>query len=111
MLKSWQSLLRCELATCVCFVRAYTCVCVYVCVCAFVRACVCVCVWVCVCVGAWVHVCVCVYVCVCLSVCLHVRAHSDKSTDALNRHLQGPPPSGTAPLPLGPAWTVEEQSV
>ena len=70
MLKSWQSLLRCELATCVCFVRAYTCVCVYVCVCAFVRACVCVCVWVCVCVGAWVHVCVCVYVCVCLSVCV-----------------------------------------
>jgi len=23
MLKSWRSLLRCELATCVCFVRAY----------------------------------------------------------------------------------------
>ena len=30
MLKSWRSLLRCELATCVCFVRAYTCV--FVCV-------------------------------------------------------------------------------
>jgi len=44
MLKSWRSLLRCELATCVCFVRAYTCVCVCVCACvrAYVRACVCV---------------------------------------------------------------------
>ena len=30
MLKSWRSLLRCELATCVCFVRACTCVCVCV---------------------------------------------------------------------------------
>ena len=38
MLKSWRSLLRCELATCVCFVRAYTRVCVYVCV--YVRVCV-----------------------------------------------------------------------
>ena len=48
MLKScWRSLLRCELATCVCFVRAYTCVCVCVYVCACV--CVCVCVSVCVC--------------------------------------------------------------
>jgi len=39
MLKSWRSLLRCELATCVCFKRAYTsvCVCVYVCVCVCVR--------------------------------------------------------------------------
>ena len=53
MLKSWRSLLRCELATCVCFVRAYTCV--YVC--AYVRACMpaCVCVSVCVCVR--VHAC------------------------------------------------------
>jgi hypothetical protein len=40
MLKSWRSLLRCELATCVCFVRAYTCVCVCLCVC----MCMCVCV-------------------------------------------------------------------
>ena len=39
MLKSWQSLLRCELVTCVCFVRAYTCVCVCVCVCVCTRAC------------------------------------------------------------------------
>jgi len=52
MLKSWRSLLRCELATCMCFVRAYTCVCVCVCVHACVRACLCVC------------ACVCVYVCV-----------------------------------------------
>ena len=53
MLKSWRSLLRCELATRVCFVRAYTCV--YVC--AYVRACMpaCVCVSVCVCVR--VHAC------------------------------------------------------
>jgi len=61
MLKSWRSLLRCEMATCVCFVRAYTCVCVCVCVC--VRACVCVCV--CVCVRERVCVSVCVRVCAC----------------------------------------------
>ena len=60
MLKSWRSLLRCELAICVCFVRAYTCVCV----CVFV--CVCVCVCVCACVCACVRMCVraCVRVCV-----------------------------------------------
>ena len=46
MLKSWRSLLRCELATCVCFVRAYTCVYVCVCVC------------VCVCARVRVHACV-----------------------------------------------------
>jgi len=42
MLKSWRSLMRCELATYVCFVRAYTCVCICVCVCVCmcVRACV-----------------------------------------------------------------------
>ena len=59
MLKSWQSLLRCELATCVCFVRAY-------------RVCVCVCVYMCVC----VRVCVCVYVCACVCVCARVRVHA-----------------------------------
>ena len=70
MLKSWRSLLRCELATCVCFVRAYTCVCVYVCV--YVR----VCVRVCACVRMCVHACVraCVFVCVC--VCVRVRVHA-----------------------------------
>ena len=69
MLKSWRSLLRCELATCVCFVRAYTCVCVYVCV--YVRVCVRVCACVRMCVHACVRACVfvCVYVCVCLCVC------------------------------------------
>ena len=54
MLKSWRSLLRCELATCVCFVRAYTCVCV--------------CVFECVCVSV-LRVCVCMYVCVCARAC------------------------------------------
>jgi len=94
MLKSWRSLLRCELATCVCFVRAYTCVCVHVCACvcacvhAYVRACVrvcvcaCVCVCVCACVCVCVHVCVrvcvrvCVYVCLCVCVCARVRVHA-----------------------------------
>ena len=61
MLKSWRSLLRCELATYVCFVRAYTCVCVCACVCVCVRACVC------------VRVCMCVWVCVCGCVCARVR--------------------------------------
>jgi hypothetical protein len=44
MLKSWQSLLRCELAT-VCALCALIHVCVYVCVCvrACVRVCVCAC--------------------------------------------------------------------
>ena len=46
MLKSWRSLLRCELATCVCFVRAYTCVCVCLCVCVCVCVCMCVCAYV-----------------------------------------------------------------
>jgi len=65
MLKSWRSLLRCELATCVCFVRAYTCVCVCKCV-YCVRACVRVCVRACVC--ACVRACVrmCVRACVCV---------------------------------------------
>jgi len=97
MLKSWRSLLRCELATCVCLVRAYTCVCVclcvyvYMCMCmcvcmcvcacvrACVRACVCVCVRACVrayvpaCMRACVCVCVCVCVCECVCVCARVR--------------------------------------
>jgi len=80
MLKSWRSLLRCELATCVCFVRAYTCVCVCVCVCVYVCMCVCaclcvcmcVCVCLCVCVCACVRACVCVCVCGCVCVCVHV---------------------------------------
>jgi len=65
MLKSWRSLLRCELATCVCFVRAYTCVYVCVCVCVCVRVCECACV------HAYVRACVrvCVCVCVCVRVC------------------------------------------
>ena len=49
MLKSWRSLLRCELATCVCFVHAYTCVCVCVYVRMCVRACMPVCVRACLC--------------------------------------------------------------
>jgi len=79
MLKSWRSLLRCELATCVCFVRAYTCVrvCVCVCMCVCVFVCVCVCVRACVhaCVRAcvFVFVCVCVCVCACMRVCVCVR--------------------------------------
>jgi len=70
MLKTWRSLLRCELATCVCFVRAYTCVCVCACVCVFV----CVCVYACVCVRACVRMCVraCVGVCVCVCMCVCV---------------------------------------
>jgi len=75
MLKSWRSLLRCELATCVCFVRAYTCVCVCVCVCACVCVfvCVCVCVRACVCVRMCMRACVRACVCVCVSVCVCVR--------------------------------------
>ena len=75
MLKSWRSLLRCELATCVCFVRAYTCVCVCTCVRACVRVCVraCVCACVCACVRACVRVCVRVCVCVCVCVCVRAR--------------------------------------
>jgi len=98
MLKSWRSLLHCELATCVCFVGAYTCVCVYVCVCvrAYVRACVCACVCVClrvcvrvcvcvrvrVCVRAYVRMCervclcACVRACLCVCVCARVRVHA-----------------------------------
>jgi len=98
MLKSWRSLLRCELATCVCFVRAYTCVCVCVCVCvcacvrvcvhayvracvhayvrACVRACVCACVHACVCVCVCVCACMCVCVCVCVCVCARVCVHA-----------------------------------
>ena len=80
MLKSWRSLLRFELATCVCFVRAYTCVyvCVYVCMCVracvrvCVRACVCACVRACVCVCVRVRVRVCVRACVCVCVCARV---------------------------------------
>jgi len=71
MLKSWQSLLRCELATCVCFVRAYrVCVCVCVCMCvrARVRVCVRMCVRACVCVRACARACVCACVCVCVCV-------------------------------------------
>ena len=68
MLKSWRSLLRCELATCVCFVRAYTCMCVCVCVCVCVRACMRLCVCVCLCVRACVRACVCV--------CVRVRVHA-----------------------------------
>ena len=37
MLKSWRSLLLCELATCVCFVHAYTCACVCMCACVCVE--------------------------------------------------------------------------
>ena len=70
------SFLRCELATCVCFVRAYTCVCmcVYVCVCVCVRVCVCACVhaYVRACVRVCVRACVCVYVCACVRVCVCV---------------------------------------
>ena len=85
MLKSWRSFLRCELATCVCLVRAYTCVCVCVycvraCVRVCVRACVCACVraFVCACVRACVRacVCVCVCVCVCMCVCARVCVHA-----------------------------------
>jgi len=94
MLKSWRSLLRCELATCVCFVCAYAlirvcvcvcvCVCVWggggvyvcVCVCACVRVCVCVCVRVCVCACVCACVCVCVCVCVRVCVCACVRVHA-----------------------------------
>jgi len=81
MLKSWRSLLRCEMATCVCFVRAYTCVCVCVCVC--VRVCVCVC---CVCVCACVRACVCVCVCVRESVCECVCVRVCACTHAFNLH-------------------------
>ena len=72
MLKSWRSLLHCELATCVCFVRAYTCVCVCECICVCVCVRVCACVRACmpVCVRARVRVCVCVYVCVCMRACV-----------------------------------------
>ena len=66
MLKSWRSLLRCELATCVCLVRAYTCVCVCVCVCLCVCACLCVYVYMCMC------MCVCACVCVCVRACVHM---------------------------------------
>jgi len=88
MLKSWRSLLRCELATCVCVVRVYTCVCMCACVCvrAYVRACVrvcvcvcaCVCVCECVCVRACVCVCACVRACVraCVCVCVCARVHA-----------------------------------
>ena len=64
--------LRCELATCVCFVRAYTCVCVCECICVCVCVRVCACVRACmpVCVRARVRVCVCVYVCVCMRACV-----------------------------------------
>ena len=74
MLKSWRSLLRCKLATCVCFVRAYTCVCVYVCVC----VCVCVCVraYVRACMSVCVRACVCVCVHACVRVCARVRVHA-----------------------------------
>ena len=74
MLKSWRSLLRCELAICVCFVRAYTCVCVCVRVC--VRVCVCACVRACVCVCVCVCVCECVSVCVRVCVCVCARVHA-----------------------------------
>jgi len=76
MLKSWRSLLRCELATCVCFVRAYTCVCVCVCVCMCMCMCVCVCVRVCV--RACVRMCLraCVRACVRVCVCARVRVHA-----------------------------------
>ena len=98
MLKSWRSLLRCELATCVCFVRAYTCVCVYVCACvsacvhAYVRACVCVrvCVRVCVCVRA------CVCVCVCVCVCYDIATTKHKRTISWQQHRR---PWGTLPSP------------
>jgi len=69
MLKSWRSLLRCELATCVCFVRTYTCVCVGGCMWVYVCVCVCACVCVCVCAGLCVCACVCVCVCVCVCAC------------------------------------------
>ena len=86
--KSRRSLLHCELATCVCFVRAYTCVyvcvCVCMCVCVCVRVCECVCVHayvracvracVCVCACVCACVCVCVLVCVCVCVCVCARA-------------------------------------
>ena len=84
MLKSWRSLLRCELATCVCFVRAYTCVCVCVYVCMCVRACVRVCVHACVC--ACVRACVCVCVCVRESVCECVCVRVCACTHAFNLH-------------------------
>jgi len=71
MLKSWRSLLRCELATCVLCARLYMCVCVCVCVRVCARACVCACV--CACVRACVFVCVCVCVCACVCVCVCVR--------------------------------------
>ena len=76
MLKSWRSLLRCELAICVCFVRAYTCVCVcvFVCVCVCVCVCACVCACVRMCVRACVRVCVCVCARACVCVCACARA-------------------------------------
>ena len=66
MLKSWRSLLRCELATCVYFVRL-----IHVCVCVCVCMCVCVCVRACV--RMCLRACVCVRVCVCVCVCARVR--------------------------------------
>ena len=72
LLKSWQSLLHCELATCVCFVCAY--ICVFVCVCLCVCQCVCVCVCVCAYVRACMPACVRAYVCVCVCECVCVCA-------------------------------------
>ena len=104
MLKIWRSLLRCELATCVCFVCAYICVfvcvclcvcqcvCVCVCVCAYVRACMPACVRMCVCVSVSVCLCVCVCVRVCVRVCVHAclqSAHicqSNMETRILSEH-------------------------
>ena len=53
-------------------VHACACMCVYVCACLLVRAFVCLCVFMCVrtCVCVCVSVCVCACVCICVSVCL-----------------------------------------
>ena len=110
MLKSWRSLLRCELATCVCFVRAYTCVCVcvYVCMCvracvrcacvhAYVRACVRVCVCVRACVRACVRVCACVCVCMCVCVCACARARMPSTCSHLSVKHGDSHPQNTFP--------------
>jgi len=72
MLKSWRSLLRCELATCVLCARLYMCVCVCACVRVCVRVCLRACVRLCMCVCVCVRVCVRVCVCMCVRVCVHV---------------------------------------
>jgi len=76
MLKSWRSLLRCELATCVLCARLYMCMCVCVCVCVCVRVRMCVRACMPVCVRACLCVCVCVRVRVCVCVCVRVRVHA-----------------------------------